>query len=93
MTGNRFLFAWFALPLVAVALPLALGAAQQPAAAPQPNLAQQSVNAAMLEECKGAAHIRFQQALVGQPIDVEGFRKICIKLRDCRDKLYAAVAK
>jgi len=66
------------------------------AEAPQqtkPNLAQQAVNDAMIEACKGAAKMRFDQAMVGREIDVDGFRAICIKLRNCRDKLYQAVEK
>jgi len=79
---------------MAIALLITAGGifAQTQLAPPQPNVAQQAVTAAMLDACKGAAKMRFDQAMVNQPIDVKGFREICIDLRACRDKLFAAVA-
>jgi len=81
--------AWFFLLILAVGILYAQNTTAP--VAEQPNVAQQAVTTAMLEECKGAAKMRFQQAMVGQEIDVEGFRAICLKLKACRDKLFVAV--
>jgi hypothetical protein len=74
-----------------VVIVTALG--QTAPAAPQPtNVAQDGVAAAMLDACKGAARIRFDQAVVNEQVDDDGFRLVVLRLRACRDKLFIAVS-
>ena len=75
--------------IACLSLALAAGFAASGTITPS-NPAQDAITAAMIDACKGAAQVRFNQAQVGDPIDVDGFRALVVKLRDCRDKLFIA---